>query len=378
MSLLPVLGMDSLGRSGSSNHFSSGWESCRFYSRGRYALHDAYALAGVGSEGALLAPAYHCRTMLDPAIRLGAEVYLYQVDVDLAPNIASIRTLLANRELSVKALLVSHYFGFPQNLDELAGLCREFKIHLIEDCAHAFIAGWKLNEIGRHGHYVVSSPYKFLPCPDGGLLAINGEAVEPGERLAATSIRSELKAILGSTRRLLGATKDADLKIEKLDNEISALITNGFVSAKESQQDCLVPSVHYVPADEAISGHCWSRWIAKNSNLRRVVERRRENFQYWLKVVATLPNCRPLFPELPEDCVPYMFPLYIEYPKFHFYLLKNLGFPLWRWDEMAVSECNVATDYRLKLIHLPCHQELSLAEMNWMATALSMVMRRSK
>jgi perosamine synthetase len=373
--VLPVLGWDSLGNSKFSGQISARWKSCCYYSRGRYALRYAYALAGVGNGGALLAPAYHCRTMLDPAIRLGAKIYLYRVGGDLTPDIDSIRALLVSREFSVKALLASHYFGFPQKLGELASLCREFDISLIEDCAHAFFAGWNSNEIGSHGHYIVSSPYKFLPCPDGGMLAINGRTMEWSGRPFVTSIRSELKAILDSVQQLLGASNEAGLEIDNLDEEIDALMAHGFVRANESRQDCLLPSVHYVLEAEEFSGSRWSRWIARNTNLSRVVERRRKNYQYWLDVAGSLPNCHLLFPELPEDCVPYMFPLYIERPEFHFYLLKNLGFPVWRWDEMAISECDVATDYRLKLIHLPCHQELSEAEMNWMLAALSKVLQ---
>jgi hypothetical protein len=38
--------------------------NARFYTRGRYAMTEAYRLCGVGPDAPLLAPAYHCRTML--------------------------------------------------------------------------------------------------------------------------------------------------------------------------------------------------------------------------------------------------------------------------------------------------------------------------
>ena len=58
----------------------SGIANARPYARERYALLDAYRLAGVGKLGALLAPSYQCSTMLDPAIRLEAEIGLYSSD----------------------------------------------------------------------------------------------------------------------------------------------------------------------------------------------------------------------------------------------------------------------------------------------------------
>jgi hypothetical protein len=70
--ILPRLGAQSLGRGeagaftalGAGGHVQS-------FTRGRYALTQAYRLAGVGPEAAILISAYHCRTMLDPAICLG-------------------------------------------------------------------------------------------------------------------------------------------------------------------------------------------------------------------------------------------------------------------------------------------------------------------
>jgi len=51
-----------------------------------------------------------------------------------------------------------------------------------------------------------------------------------------------------------------------------------------------------------------------------------------------------------------------------------LGVPVWRWDEMAISNCSVADDYRLHLLHLPCHQSLGEEEMAWMVAAVRIVL----
>jgi hypothetical protein len=50
--------------------------------------------------------------------------------------------------------------------------------------------------------------------------------------------------------------------------------------------------------------------------------------------------------------------------------------PIWRWDEMAVSNCPIASSYRLRLLHLPCHQELTATEMDWMTSVLIAVCTR--
>jgi hypothetical protein len=68
-----------------------------------------------------------------------------------------------------------------------------------------------------------------------------------------------------------------------------------------------------------------------------------------------------------------MFPLYLETPEKHFAPIKRAYIPTWRWDEMARSFCTVAADYRLKLIHLPCHQDLSVEEITWLADTIKSI-----
>ena len=106
----------------------------------------------------------------------------------------------------------------------------------------------------------------------------------------------------------------------------------------------------------------------------RLIARRRRHYAAWTQGVAGLAAARPLRPALPDSCVPYMFPLLIDHPEFHFALLKRLGVPIWRWDEMARSDCPVAAAYRLRLLHLPCHQDLSAADMAWMVAAVRAVL----
>ena len=84
-----------------------------------------------------------------------------------------------------------------------------------------------------------------------------------------------------------------------------------------------------------------------------------------------LPYCRPLLPALPEGCIPYMFPLLIERPEPHFQRLKQLGFPVYRWDSIVASNCHTANNYRLRLLHLPCHQSLDDHELDWMISAIT-------
>lgn len=336
----------------------------RHFARARYALHAAYRAAGVGAQGALLAPAYHCRTMLDPALALGAEVLLYPVDERLAPDLASVAALLALAQPPVKAVVLTHYFGFrqPQALmDALAALCREHGATLVEDCSHA----WQIAL--EHGpacetqawRMVVASPYKFCASPDGGTLW-GGPARLARPAPARPGVAAELKALaqaLARARR--GAAVGAGV----------AAVAPSARGTEHTETGALISS-HYQPDQEQNGGFALSRWITRHSRVDAATGARRANYLRWVAATAGLPGARPLYAELPPDCSPYMFPLLLASPDPHFFRLKQMGMPVWRWDDMAVSGCAVATRMRLHLLHLPCHQSLSEAQMAWMTSSV--------
>ncbi len=345
----------------------------RFYSRGRYALLDAFRLAGVGVEGALLAPAYHCRTMIDPAVSLGGEVLLYALDRQLAPDLASLAELADACRRPVRALLLTHYFGFPQNADPIKAFCAARGIVLIEDCSHAYLQSAARPALGIHGQFVVASPYKFSPAEDGGILVAKSGHFSTLPPLRGRGVVSELKGLVRWIQRGLAARKPFVVQ-DALDEEIDRVCSVLGDRGTESEQAGNTTSAMYDSGEEGMSGLMTSRWIIQASEPDRIAESRRRNFAAWLAAVDGLPGCRPLFSQLPPDVVPYMFPLYVDLPDPHFYNLKRVGLPIWRWDEMGISECPVSMDYRLHLFHLPCHQALRPTEMAWMVRVLKKVM----
>ena len=340
----------------------------RFFTRARYALLEAFRGAGVGPEGALLAPAYHCRTMLDPAIQLRAPVLLYSLNKQLQPNLDSVTRCLEQSAQQVKALLLPHYFGFAQPLQALSDLCRDRGVALIEDCSHLLVTGTQAATpaLGQAGHWTVASPYKFFSCVEGGLLW-SGDSERPvAGGLKASPLR-EVRTFL----RALRASCPSQLAPSAA--QFSAPLPPGLgaapVDCDDTVSDPLVSSA-FVPGEAGLRGAPWARWLMRLSSVDRLAQRRRRHYLRLHAVISALPNCRALFDALPPDTVPYMVPVHIEHPDPHFFLLKRLGVPVGRWDDLAASDCPVATDYRLHLIHLPCHQALSNAQVDWMCQAL--------
>ena len=340
----------------------------RHFSRGRYALHEAYRAAGAGPSGAVLLPAYHCRTMIDPALALGAAVLFYDINSDLSPDLDSVRAQLASRAVAVRALVLPHYFGIAQPaamVDQLAALCQARGMTLIEDCSHAWQVASERASLARTqpGHAVVASPYKFFACEDGGVLW-SAAAAAPSS--APRTVADELRAVKQAWERSrLARQRAAPLPLPRADSlALGSVVTESGIQ----------PSPLYQRASEQQASLALTRWVMRRTRLSPLISRRRAHYQQWTAAVAGLTQARALFPDLAPDCVPYMFPLEINMPTPSFFLLKQAGLPIWRWDDMAVSGSEVATRYRTHLLHLPCHQDLSAEQMGWMTALVKEVL----
>ena len=62
--------------------------------------------------------------------------------------------------MNVKAILITHFLGFPQPIDEIKRICNERNLFLIEDCAHAFLSSYNGNPLGSYGDIAVFSLLK--------------------------------------------------------------------------------------------------------------------------------------------------------------------------------------------------------------------------
>lgn len=377
--ILPSISRKSLAfnNDNSCNSLFASQDAIHFI-RGRYALLEAYRASGVGNEGALLVPSYHCRTMLDPAFRLGATVIPYGLTENLAPDLESIREAVRCRcDPSPCALLLPHYFGFPQQLSNVVSLCNELGLRLIEDCSHAYVGETDLGPVGSVGDFSVASPYKFFACTEGGILRSKEPLDIRIQPSRARSLKDETRILMASIKAMFAGTASKDdpsLSVGQLANELLKLGKLAVMQPREGVLEGGVISPHYQVFEESMSSAFVARWLVKHSDISRIITLRRANYQKWLAALREMENCRPLFADLPESVTPYMFPCYIDHPEKAFNLLKRLGFPLWRWDEMMVSKCQVSQDLRMHLVHLPCHQSLTHSDMDWLVAAFSAAM----
>jgi hypothetical protein len=122
-----------------------------------------------------------------------------------------------------------------------------------------------------------------------------------------------------------------------------------------------------------------SRLTLRFSSPARCVERRRHYYRQLATALADMPGGRPLYPELPEEVVPYIFPLWVERSESVHRRLRQQGIPIIRfgehlWPGVDAAVCPVAADLSRHLLQFPCHQELRPAELTWMIECIQRIL----
>jgi perosamine synthetase len=341
-----------------------------FYIYGRYALVEALRRAGVGPASTVLLPSMHCRTVVDSALFLRADVRFYPVTLDLKPDFSLMRSLVAGGR--VRAMLLTHYFGFPNAHKETRAFCSEVGIALVEDCAHAFYGNDEGATLGTVGDYAIASAWKFLPVRGGAMLRDNVKPTEISHLVGQPWV-TEVKAVAAQIERHVHSK--LPLPAINVEHIVTRTFELGNLPLDFSAQSADPDNFRSDLVNSA--GLRVSHWLTSHYPHQFAIDQRRKRYEQWLEGVAAVTGIHPLFPTLPAGVVPYAFPLLADTSGLAFHALRLAGIPIWRWEDMAVDAvetCPVARDFRLRLLQLPCHQDLSDAEMDWMIDVVRRVL----
>lgn len=101
-----------------------------------------------------------------------------------------------------RAIWVTHLWGFPAEVDELRRIADERGIYLLEDCAHALLAGYKGRRLGTWGHIGTFSfnMGKQLPTGEGGMAITDDDGL--AAELSRRIIFGESPEVLSSNYRM--------------------------------------------------------------------------------------------------------------------------------------------------------------------------------
>ena len=344
-----------------------------FVTSGTIAIALALQQMKIGKNDKVLLPAYHCIAMVEPVVWAKATPVFYKINADTSVDLDDIRARL---DSSTKLLLITHYFGFHQDLSKLRIFCDEHNILMLEDCAHAFFGEYEGRPLGSIGDYAIASTMKFFPTSEGGCLVSSHHPIT-SLQLESPGVIFEVKAALDSLERGFEYGRMGLLhKIMYLPIYLKNLI-RGFVKKRVqseengSESDFSEEEFEIEEAWLNKESSFFSRYLTKRMSKTRIAVNRRKNYTILLEALSGLSGCRPLFNKLAEGVVPYVFPLLVEEPERFFKPLKNHGVPVIRfgeflWRGMDMDTCPVSTSLSKQVFQFPCHQELTPAELDWM------------
>lgn len=345
---------------------------------GRAAILLALEMLQIGPGDKVLLPTYHCPTMVAPVVALGADVIFYPINDSGAPDM---QWVSQHYSTDIRAILVAHFFGLPQPFEVIRRWCDQHGVRLIEDCAHSLFGVSGTRAVGSWGDLAIASLTKFLPVPEGGCL-VDNLVPAPLPLLHPPSFKSQIKAAFDIIHagvhhgRLAGLGwlfNSANLlrgvfKPKPTDYAISHAKANNTSATDGHTVDVTQAHLKLTAA---------SRWIAQHTPRARIVDRRRDNYRFFAQALSGVTGMRPLLANLPDQCAPYVFPLWVDQPDPGYAELRRLEFPVSRWDWLWPNTPVIANDVGMTWSHhvlqLACHQDLAPDELQKMVTILKRV-----
>ena len=345
----------------------------RLVTSGRVAIALALRELGIKAGDTVLVPAYHSPSMIPPVLWRGATPVFYRVAPDARVDLEDLAKKIGP---GTRAVMVTHYFGFPQDMAPIRALCDARGIALIEDCAHAFIGEHAGRPLGSWGDYAIASSMKFFPIYEGGALVSSRHDLDKVTLRSAGS-GFEAKVALNSLERGFAHGRLPAVRAALwLPLRAKAALWGMLKRGRKTQAPALAP------ASSDSSFDFDPRWLDKRSSLfsrallraaspARVQALRRRHYQRLDEALRGLPGVRALHPRLPDGACPWVFPLLADEPEALFARLKARGVPLTRfayplWQGMDAETCPNAAMLSRRVLALPCHQELRAEELDWM------------
>ncbi len=341
---------------------------------GRAALAELARLLGVGPGDAVLLPAYHCPSLVEPFLAAGARADFYKMSPDLSPDGDDFLRRL--KSTPHKAVVFVKFFGFTQEVELLARAARAAGVAVIHDCAHAYFA---LRDVPREDS-AIASLVKFFPLPDGGLIRPSDAYVQcaVGQNPQRVGYADELKALFkvleyaGQWSRLFPLGLFAFLV-----GRVSRAMRRKIPTVESARPRNDRAFRYFNAGAKHLEPSHLSLQLCKMIVSSRAMQIRRKNYQRLVKTVARCKGGYALYPTLPAQHVPYVFPLVLGAPRIQFPAIRDRCIPLYRWEEISPSGCPTAMHYRSSLVQLPCHESLSRKHLALITNALCEVLAAS-
>lgn len=334
-----------------------------FARNGIYALAQLWGLA----EEEILFPAYFHGVELEALLAADVRPRFYPVGYDLRVEVEKV---VARLRPETRAIYLIHYAGFPGPVEELAELCRQRNLLLIEDCALALFSCLGDRPLGSFGDAAIFCLYKTLPVPNGGVLVVRRGGAGEWPRTQAPSLASTLANAASSL------SVNCELRSR---TGVSWLLKALRAAGKGVRHGLKVERVetgtqHFDRAHAGLGMSRLSHWILTAQDASFIVERRRHNYQHLLARLGHLSP--PVWGELAPGVCPLFYPLRTRNKQRLAAWLAAHGVEaveFWSQTHPAVPPGTFpeVDELRRTVLELPCHQDLTLQDMGRIADHVS-------
>ncbi len=282
-----------------------------YYFRGANAIFNGIKMLNLDSEENILMPAYHDGMEVEAILAAGVKVKFYNVTEKLEVDLDDINRRIDGK---TKVLFIAHYFGFPQPLPDIKKFCEEKRLYLIENCSQALYSRFQDRLLGRLGDISIFSFHKSLPTPDGGALIVNRDGV----RIITT---------VEKPRFLMVAREVALILLERLrtfSEECFQMLDWTFIKPTNFLWRVLkrTPKGSFMvrasmtsdfDTKQALMGMSeLSMRIIKKADVRDIINKRRDNFQFLLARLNNTPSIRLFYRTLPMGVCPLFLPILVD------------------------------------------------------------------
>ena len=143
-------------------------------SSGTLSIHSMFVAADLKEGDEVICPAYTFFATVTPLLFTGARPVLCDCDENgnISPN--EIEKKITKK---TKAVIVTHMWGIPCDMERISRICKKNKLVLFEDCSHAHGARYKNKVVGSFGDIAAWSLQgpKIVTGGEGGILVTDNK-----------------------------------------------------------------------------------------------------------------------------------------------------------------------------------------------------------
>lgn len=369
--VLPTLRPDTLGRRQPSEQLPFPLASPRhqLWYLGRNAIYAALGEMGLKQGDAVIVPSYTNGVEVAAIAARGLVVHQVRIGTDFALDLEDLAQTL--RRTRARMVLAIQYLGFPNDLTEVAALCRRHGALLFEDCALSFLSRHPDGRpAGTTGDVAIFSVYKTLPVPDGATLVVNAPGIAVPPPPAEPDLASSGS---GLGRLLMAGAQTGGLPSRAVGAALHGV--RRFAAAAFSRagvERTAAGSMRFETKRLPWGASRFTRAILPRLDYAGIVEQRRRNFN---RLRARLPDVPTFFAQLPDGACPLAYPLIVADKTRVIRALASRSIEsvdLWSTWHAAAPPDDFPEILKLRrsVVEVPCLQDLDESDMDAIAAVV--------